>query len=183
MSEPQPVPEAHQRLSRRMWRAARLDEELFDEVRDDPQAIRQAMATVVLAALGAGIGHYGAVGLVGIFGGLIAGLLGWYVWAYLAYLIGVGFYPGEIEDPALGDMLRTMGFASAPGVLRIFAAVPGWALIVEVGIGAWMVVAAVIAVQRTFGYPEVRRAAGVALMAWSAHYLMLSFLHRWFFAA
>lgn len=181
MTEAPTSPEPrHERLSLRMWRAARLDEELFEEVRQDPGTIRQAMASVVLAAFGAGVGHYATGGLVGIFAMMISALIGWYVWAYLAYLIGVSFYPGEVEDPALGDMLRTMGFAAAPGVLRVLAAVPGASLLVEIGVGAWMVVAAVVAVQHTLGYPEVRRAAGVALMGWSAHYLMLSFLHRWF---
>ena len=71
----------------RMIRAAKLDVNLYEEVEADKGALVQAMAVVVMSSVAAGLG--GLQGGIGnIFLTTVMALIGWYVWAYLTYLIG-----------------------------------------------------------------------------------------------
>ena len=80
-------------LQDRMIRAAKLDVNLYEEVEADKSALGQAMAVVVLSSLAAGIGGIGRTGISSIFIGTISALIGWYIWAYLTYLIGTKLLP------------------------------------------------------------------------------------------
>jgi len=74
-----------------MIRAAKLDVNFYEKVEADKGFFGQAMAVVVLSSIAAGIGSIGQAGVVGIFTGTIAALIGWYIWAYLTYFIGTKF--------------------------------------------------------------------------------------------
>ena len=69
----------------RILGAAKLDADLYEEVEADKSAMPQAMGVVVLSSVAAGIGSVGmgVAGPGGILMGIIASLVGWYVWAYL----------------------------------------------------------------------------------------------------
>ncbi|MGH2659360.1 MAG: hypothetical protein ACRDHS_06770, partial [Actinomycetota bacterium] len=81
------------RFTDRVIRAAKLDVHLYEEVEADREALRPAMAVVVLSSLAAGVGSIGRGGPGGIVIGTIAALIGWYVWAYLTYFIGTRVLP------------------------------------------------------------------------------------------
>ena len=77
----------------RVFRAIKIDIELFEEVEKDKNATFQAGAVVVLSSLAAGVGsiHLGASNF------LVApalSLLSWYVWAYVIYFVGVKLFGG-----------------------------------------------------------------------------------------
>ena len=88
-----------------MIRAARLDDDLYDEVIKDAQANRQALASVVITSLcsGLGVGFAGAIveGGLSFFGGLLVGFLaslgGWLIWCLYAYWFGTTMFgnPGN----------------------------------------------------------------------------------------
>ena len=52
-------------------------------------------------------------------------LLAWAAWALLTYQIGVRLMPEADTQSDVGELLRTIGFSAAPGMLRIFGIVPG----------------------------------------------------------
>ncbi len=99
----------------RMLRAAKLDVQLYEEVEHDEGALGQATTVVILSAVAAGIGSLGVGGLTGLVGGTLAALFGWYVWAFLTYYIGTRLLPEPQTRADHGQLLRTIGFASAPG--------------------------------------------------------------------
>ena len=99
----------------RMLRAAKLDADLYEEVEADKSAMPQAMGVVVLSSVAAGIGSIGTGGAGGILMGIIASLAGWYIWAYLTYLIGTKLLPEPQTKADYGELLRTVGFSSSPG--------------------------------------------------------------------
>ncbi len=66
----------------RILGAARLDVGTYEEVEADTTATPQAMGVVALAALASGVGVAGA-GSTSAFATVIAGLVGWVVWAAL----------------------------------------------------------------------------------------------------
>ncbi len=155
-----------QLLWTRMLRAAKLDIHLYEEVEADRTALKQAGLVVVLSSLAAGIGGFGVGGIGGLIVITFAALIGWLIWAYLAYLIGTKLLPEPQTQSDLGELLRTTGFSASPGLLRVLGIVPGLAGIVGLAAGVWMLVAMVIAVRQALDYQSTWRAIGVCLIGW-----------------
>lgn len=100
-------------LVNRAIRAAKLDATLYEEVEADKTSLGQAMTVVVVSSIAAGIGSAVHGGVGGLFLGTIAAVLGWYVWAYLTYLIGTRLLPEPQTEADIGQLLRTTGFSSS----------------------------------------------------------------------
>ena len=162
------------RLQDRMIRAAKLDVQLYEEVEADSGAMRQAMTVVVLSAVAAGIGNIADGGLPGIVIGTLGALVGWYVWAFLTYFIGTRLLPEPDTRADHGELLRTIGFSSAPGLIRVFGIVPGLTSFVFAVAGVWMLVAMVIAVRQALDYKSTWRAIGVCAVGWIVQGLILT---------
>ena len=160
----------------RIIRAAKLDVSLYEEVEADIGAMPQAMGVVVLSSIAAGIGSIAKVGFVGILMGTVAALIGWYVWAYLTYFIGTRFLSEPQTKANLGELLRTIGFSSSPGLIRVLAIIPGIGAVVFLVASIWMLVAMVIAVRQALDYKSTLRAVGVCAIGWVIQVLILVFL-------
>jgi hypothetical protein len=150
----------------RMIRAAKLDPQLYNEVEADKSATGQAMGVVILSSVAAGIGSAGRFGAAGIFFGTIAALVGWYIWAYLTYFIGTKILPEPQTKADPGELLRTIGFSSAPGIIRVLGIIPPLFNLLSLAAGIWMLVAMVIAVRQALDYTSTLRAVGVAIIGW-----------------
>ena len=153
-------------FNNRIYRAAKLDSNLYEEVEADKSALGQAMAIVVLSSIAAGIGLYKTGGFSGIITGTMASLISWYVWAYLTYFIGTKFLPEPQTQADLGELLRTIGFSSSPGLLRVFYFVPGIGVLVYLISSFWMLVAMIIAVRQALDYNSTLRAVGVCVIGY-----------------
>jgi hypothetical protein len=109
----------------RLLAALRLDATVFEEVERDQEAIAQAAAVIFLSSLAQGLGAIDAPSIPALLGGLAgivaAGFVGWIVTSGLIWVIGVKFM-GCTSD--YGELLRTLGFASAPKVLLLIGVVP-----------------------------------------------------------
>ncbi|MFH1449317.1 MAG: YIP1 family protein [bacterium] len=160
----------------RIIRAAKLDVHLYEEVEADKGALGQAMGIVVLSSIAAGVGSIARGGLGGILMGTIAALIGWYVWAYITYFIGTRFLPEPQTKANLGELLRTIGFSSSPGLIRILGIIPGLAGIAFLLASIWMLSAMVIAVRQALDYKSTLRAVGVCVIGWIAQTLILVLL-------
>jgi len=153
-------------FTNRIIRAAKLDVNLYEEVEADKGAMGQAMGVVVLSSMAAGIGIIGRGGLGGIVIGTIAALIGWYIWAYLTYLIGTKFLPEPQTKADYGELLRTIGFSSSPGLIRVLGIIPGVGGVVFFVASIWTLVAMVIAVRQALDYKSTLRAVGVCMIGW-----------------
>lgn len=156
----------------RIIRAAKLDVNLYEEVEADTGATAQATGVVVLSSVAAGLGTGTGVG--GILIGTAAALIGWYVWAYLTYWIGTRLFPEPQTRASHGELLRTIGFASSPGLLRMFGLIPGLRGVVFLIAAIWMLVATVIAVRQALDYSGTLRALGVCVVGWIVQTLLLT---------
>ncbi len=160
----------------RMIRAAKLESRLYKEVETDKDATGQALVVVLLSSLAASIGVSTHVGLGGlVMGGLVA-LFSWYIWTFITYIIGAKLFPGAEVSASHRELWRTLGFASAPGVLRVFGTIPGLTGIAFLVAAVWMLIAAVMAVRQAFDYTSTVRAAGVCVPGWLVHVFLLFFL-------
>jgi hypothetical protein len=164
----------------RIIRAAKLDAHLYEEVEADKGAMGQAMGVVALSSLAAGVGGISTGGLTGILVGTILALVGWYVWAYLTYFIGTRFLPEPQTRADHGELLRTIGFSSSPGLIRVLGIIPGLGHIVFVVAAVWMLVAMVIAVRQALDYTSTLRAVGVCIIGWIIQALALFLLFSLF---
>jgi hypothetical protein len=160
----------------RIIRAAKLDSTLYEEVEKDAQALPQAMGVVVLAAVAAGIGSVSKIGMSGIIVGAVVGLIAWYIWAMLTFLIGTKLLPEPQTRSNLGELLRTIGFSSSPGLIRILGVIGGMEQLVFSFAAAWMLVAMVIAVKCALDYKSIWRAVGVCLIGWIVQVIIFAFL-------
>ena len=157
----------------RMLRAAKLDVILYEEVEADRGAMGQAMGVVILSSLANGLGTMGRAGMAGILIGTISALIGWYIWAYLTYFIGTRFLPEPQTRADHGELLRTIGFSSSPGLIRILAIFPFLEAIVLTVASVWMLVAMVIAVRQALDYRSTLRALAVCGIGWIIQILIL----------
>ena len=160
----------------RMIRAAMLDPKLYEEVEADRGALGQAMGVVVLASIAGGVGSGRLGGFTGIFFGVIVALVAWFIWAGLTYLIGTKILPEAQTRADIGELLRTTGFSSSPGLLRVLGFIPGITWIVFFISGVWMLAAMVIAVRQALDYRSTFRAAGVCVIGWVVQIIVLMLL-------
>jgi len=151
-------------LINRMLRAAKLDVTLYEEVEADQGAMGQATLVVVISSLAAGIGGMGTLGFGGIIISILTALIGWYIWAFLTYYIGSKFLPEAETQADHGEMLRTLGFSSSPGVIRVLGIIPGLYGIINFIAAIWMLVAMVIAVRQALDYQSTVRAVIVCVI-------------------
>jgi hypothetical protein len=154
---------------RRVVGAAALRTATYEEVEADRGATAQAVAVVVLSGLAAGVGARGFGGGeaadVAFFAALALGT--WAAWALLTYQLGARIMPEPQTRADVGEMLRTLGFASAPGVLRVFGIVPALTRAVFVVVTVWMLLSMIVAVRQALDYRSTRHAVLVCLVGWS----------------
>jgi hypothetical protein len=142
-----------------------LNREVYEEVEHDEHATAQALQTVVLSSLAAGIGG-GVSSTMTLLMNSVGALLSWAVWAALIYVIGAKVLPVAETEADVGQLLRTTGFASAPGILRIFGLVEGIGAVIVGIAGLWMLAAMIVAVRQALDYTSTWRAFGVCVVGW-----------------
>jgi hypothetical protein len=101
---------------------------------------------------------------MGLIFGTILALVGWFIWSYLTYVIGTKLLAEPQTKADYGELLRTIGFSSSPGVLRVFGVIPMLENIIYIICGIWMLVAMVIAVRQALDYKSTLRAVAVCLI-------------------
>jgi hypothetical protein len=146
-------------FTNRLIGAARLEIDVYDEVEHDTQATTQAAGVVALVAAASAIGGL-QHGAQGVLGAILVSIVGWLMWAGITYLIGDKLLGGTAT---WGELLRTLGFAQAPGILLMLAIVPalGWVLLPFVGI--WMLFTGVVAIRQALDF-GTGRAIATALL-------------------
>ena len=78
----------------------------------------------MLSSLAAGIGLTASVYNAPVLHRVMLALLLWVFWAVSTYIVGVYLMPEPQTETNVGELLRTIGFAASPGILRILGFVP-----------------------------------------------------------
>ncbi len=150
-------------MTERMIGAARLDAATYNEVEADQTATGQAMLVVVLSSVAAGIGAGGG-GVVAMVIASVIALVSWGVWAGVVFLVGTKLLAEPQTRADWGELLRTIGFSTSPGLLRVVGLVPGLGAILNFLIGLWMLAAMVVAVREALDYSGTGRAVAVCVI-------------------
>jgi hypothetical protein len=150
-------------LTDQMIRASQLDVNLYEEVEKDTTQTNNALTVVVISAVATGLGTAisqamggastsgaaaaGGPGIViGLIGGVIAALVGFAIWTAIVYYIGTSMFGGTAT---WGEVIRTVGFANSPGVLRILGFIPVLGGLIGLLVGIWTIVTTVVAVRQS----------------------------------
>jgi hypothetical protein len=157
----------------RMVRAAKLDASLYEEVEADQTSMGQATAVVLLASIAGGIANVNQLGGGGFIVGALLNLIGWYVWSFITYWVGTRLLPQPATEADLGQLLRTIGFASSPGLLRALGVVPGIGPLVVLVSALWSLAAMVVAVRQALDYDSTGRAIAVCVIGWVVQILII----------
>ncbi|HVH26116.1 MAG TPA: hypothetical protein VM818_05130 [Vicinamibacterales bacterium] len=152
----------------RLVGAAALDRAIYEEVEADGRATVQAGATVLLSSIAAGLGSVGLGGNAAAnvaFVSVVA-LLAWAAWALVIFEIGVRLMPQQETQSNVGELMRTIGFATAPGVLRVLGVIPEVTVPVFAITALWMLAAMIVAVRQALDYQSTLRAIAVCGLGW-----------------
>ena len=167
----------------RVWRAALLHSDTYEEVEADRSSITQAMAVVAVACVAGGVGSW----LRGSEGSALPGdvltvplhvvvvtvepIVSWLVSGAFAYMVGATFFKGPETETDYLEVLRTTGFAFGPGILFVLGGVgPESMGLAAMGLGRlWILMASVVAVRQALDFTTLRAIGtyGVAaLLMW-----------------
>lgn len=162
---------ASRSMTDRMVGAAKLDVSVYEEVEADSTATGQAAGVVAIVALCSAIGGIGG-GAQGVFSGLIAALVGWAIWAGVTYLIGDKILGGTAT---WGELLRTLGFAQAPGVLFALGVIPLVGGLVSIAVGLWILVTGIVAIRQALDF-GTGRAIATAILGFIPYVILAAIL-------
>ena len=155
MSNPEPAPQTRTSFGRRLLGAAFFKIDVYEEVEHDQTATGQAAIVVGIVALAAAIGGL-RMGPGGLIAGVLSAYLGWALWSGTCYLVGVQLFEGTAD---WGELLRTVGFAQAPGILLALRVVPGVGLPLYLAVLAWMVATVLVAIRQALDFSTGRALA------------------------
>jgi hypothetical protein len=157
----------------RIFGALRLDAATYEDVEHDPSALGQATIVVVVAGAATGVAQMPDAPLAGLAVGAALGIVGWVLWACLVGLIGARWLAEPRTEADGAELLRTLGFAAAPGVLRILGIIQPLATPTDVVAGVWTVLAMIVAVRQVLDFSTTWRAVAVCTIGWATQVLVL----------
>jgi len=100
-------------------------------------------------------------------------LVSWYFWAFLIYLVGTKMFPDKQTKSDHGELLRTIGFSSAPGLIRVFGFTPELMTVTFIGSSFWMLTCMVVGVRQALDYKSLWKAFGVVVFCWFVQAIIL----------
>lgn len=112
---------SHESFAHRVGGALRLAPETFKDIERDPRALAQAAALVSMAGVARGVGAFAEEGVTGLIGSAALGLVTWLIAGALIWTIGVRLFACSSSFP---EVIRTLGFATAPLLLLALGALP-----------------------------------------------------------
>jgi len=160
-------------LGERMKGAAMLDVATYEAVEADTSATGQAAIVVAIVAVAQAIGASGS-GADGMIMGVLGAVVGWLVWSAITYVVGDKFFGGTAT---WGELLRTIGFAQAPGVLYVLGIVPLLGGMVRFAVGIWILIAGIIAIRQALDF-STGKAILTALIGWLVIFLPMLIFAR-----
>ena len=166
----------------RLQKAIMLDVSFYEEVENDKKFTDQAMMTVVLVSIVQGlmIAGFAPISLVQ---GILGSLLRFIIWAFFIAFVGTRILPEPETKSNTGELIRTLGFAYAPGLLVIFKVLPFINSFVDPIVVILQLAAMTIAVRQALDFNSTVRAVGVCIVAFLLMIVALTLFigSTWFF--
>ena len=148
----------------RLQKAIFLDVSLYEEVEKDKKFTDQAMMTVALVSVVQGfmIAGFAPIALAQ---GILGSIIRFVIWAFFIAFVGTRILPEPETESNTGELIRTLGFAYAPGLLVVLKVLPIIGNFVDPLVGIFQLVAMTIAVRQALDFNSTVRAVGVCIVA------------------
>ena len=156
----------------RAFMAARFNRATYRDVLRDHEAILNALGIVILAGIAYAVGQSSAMGesaeqgldagaigdrLLGVWFASITFMVGWLVWAGIAYGVGRVF---QRDEATFREILRVLGVCFGPGLLLFLTAITPVEGVVFNAVMIWMLVAGIVRPQGDSAVGLARRDNG-----------------------
>ena len=148
----------------RLYKAITLNVEFYESVEADKSLTRQAMMTVALVAIVQGFVVAG-IAPIALAQGVLGSIIKWFIWAFFIAFVGTKILPEPETESNTGELLRTLGFAYAPGLLIVFKFVPLIGFLIEPLVVILQLAAMTVAVRQALDFSSTVRAVGVCIVA------------------
>jgi hypothetical protein len=154
-------------LFRRFIGALVLDAGAYEDIEADRHASLQSVIVVAAVCMAGGITGSGlGVGAGAFVAGAVIALGACLVWAATIVALGTSALAEPQTKSDVPQLLRVLGYAAAPGVFVVFAAMRAAAPFILLLVSAWMIAAAVVAVRQALDYRSTARAIWVCGLSW-----------------
>jgi hypothetical protein len=133
----------------------KLEVPTYEAIERDPHATREAAIVVAAVAIASGIGGLDE-GLGGLIAGIIGALITWLVFSGFAYFFGKQLFGTPTTQANFEHVLRTVGYARAPGLLNLFGFIPVLGIIIAIVASIWGIVTVIIAIRQALDFSTSR---------------------------
>lgn len=153
--------------------AIQLDPQAYSDIAADRGMLKQAFVIAAFSSLTTGIGNSSGYPDK-IFLSALFAFVAWLAWVLLIYVLGAKLFSEPDTEIELGAFFCIAGFASLPGLSRLLAYFPPFALIVSTGATLWMLAMMTVGVKQVFAYRRMSRAVLVTLLSWPLYQWVIS---------
>jgi len=157
---------------KRLIRALLLDPNVYEEIEHDRRAMWQAALVVLLVSLSRGLYAYNVGDYVGLVVSTVTNFVLWILLSFLVYIIGTKLFPESETRSDQWEVMRVLGFASAPGIFRVFASVPHLTAIVFLIVWVWTLSAMIVAVRQALDFRSTWNAIWVCVVGLITYWLL-----------
>jgi hypothetical protein len=126
----------------------KLNSTAFEDVELDATSLAQAALVVALSATAMALGTHGRESPISVAVAIGAGLVGWVLWSWIAFALGPTWLRTSQTEANWGQLLRTTGFATAPGLIALLGLFHPLAGIAVFTAAIWIIIAFVVAVKQ-----------------------------------
>ena len=151
----------------KLYKAITLNVEFYESVEADKSLTRQAMMTVALVAIVQGFVVAGITAPIALAQGVLGSIIRWFIWAFFIAFVGTKILPKPETESNTGELLRTLGFAYAPGLLVVFKLIPLQVIgfFIDPLVVILQLSAMTVAVRQALDFSSTVRAVGVCIVA------------------
>ena len=134
----------------RAMRVSKLELPVYRTIELDKKATTEAAIVVGVVAVAAAIGSLGGhdrfqnliIGLIGTF-------LSWVIFAAMTYFFGRNIFGVPASEVSVEGLMRTQGYAHAPGILGVLGFIPLFGWIAALAGAIWSLITAIIAIRES----------------------------------
>ena len=148
----------------RLQKAILLDVSFYEEVEKDKKFTDQAMMTVALVSVVQGLMMAGFAPIA-LVQGILGSIIRFVIWAFFIAFVGTRILPEPETQSNTGELIRTLGFAYAPGLLVVLKVFPFIGNFVDPVVVILQLAAMTIAVRQALDFNSTVRAVGVCIVA------------------
>ena len=166
----------------KLYKAITLDVAFYEMVESDKSLTNQALMTVILVSIVQGI-IIGSLNPIILAQGALGSVVRWIIWSMFIVFVGTKILPEPTTSSNTGELLRVLGFASAPSLLYALKIFPFIGGLVELAVPFLQIAAFTVAVRQALDFQSTVRAVGVSIVAMILMMisLMLFIGFTWFF--